>query len=111
MTNAGNPNDESMKTEPNVKETLLRLGEKHIWLAPVGVHEMRGWMVCRRKVNNSDQPNTRVDYLRVKTRTWKKPFREAEHLFGSFDGALAAVVDAVGEVCTAEMGKTQRENP
>lgn len=97
--------------------TLRALGEHLMWVAPVGVRELRGWMVCRRVMNNLDGPNTRVDYLRVNPRTgcltWKKPFREGEHLFATLDAAVKGALEAARgagttdrSVCRTSEGQT-----
>jgi hypothetical protein len=83
---------------PNSEWLGMRVLAQHlIWMAPVGVKKLRGWMVCRRVMNNPDGPNTRVDFLRnpVCGRAgWKKPFRENEHLFPGLDAAFAAALAA-----------------
>jgi hypothetical protein len=74
------------------------LAEKRIWVAPVGVEHLRGFMVCRRTWNNVDGPNTRVDFLLANPKPgqrWKKPFREAECLFPSLRAAIDAAVRAM----------------
>ncbi len=80
--------------------TLKFLGERFIWVAPVGVRELRGWMVCRRVMNNPAGTRTRVEYLRnpfLGAPSWKKPFRECEHLFPTLDAALKAAAEWVGK--------------
>jgi len=89
---------------------IQALAERLTWVAPVGneldlsnlvdgkwvpVPPLRGFMVCRRSVNNTDGKNTRVDYLRTSPKAdhrWKKPFRESEHMFPTFLSALFAAV-------------------
>ncbi len=76
-----------------------------VWIAPVGnefaLHRMdalRGFMVCRRSINNADGKNTRVDYLRTDATLpvrWKKPFRESECLFTTMNSAIFAAADVV----------------
>ena len=46
-------------------------------------------------VNNPDQPNTRVDYLRTDGRGWKKPFREVEMTFPSLEAAVEAAMTKI----------------
>lgn len=77
---------------------LQLLAQHHIWVAPVGVRNQRGWMVCQRSMNNPDGPNTRVDYLRVDPAAhyrWKKPFRECEHAFPTLELALQRALASV----------------
>lgn len=88
---------------------LDKLAQNLIWVAPVGndckvrqrlingrfvtIPVVRGFMVCRRVINNPDGPNTRVEYLRADPTAacrWKKPFRENEHLFTNLLEALTA---------------------
>ena len=95
----------------NIQKILLQLAEKLVWVAPVGNEEydrllvktnkfvlvptLRGFMVCKRSVNNPDGKNTRVDYLRVNESLpdyirWKKPFRENECMFPTMEEAIIA---------------------
>lgn len=83
------------------------LAERLVWVAPVGNEEtyfghgpdrkpvpaLRGFMVCRRVINNQDGKNTRVDFLRLKG-DWKTPFRECECLFPTMEQALLAAAAA-----------------
>ena len=81
------------------------LATRHVWVAPVGNYEyrgecdLRGFMVCRRSVNNADGcGNTRIDYLLAcpgRNGAWKKPFKEALCMFPTLEAALATARDAL----------------
>lgn len=117
-----------MKSENNIENTagsdcqerlvlLLRLlAERLVWVAPVGndhsysrrdesgvwrtLPALRGFMVCKRSVNNVDGKNTRVDFLRVDASLpwcrWKKPFRECECMFETMETAIMAAAEVEG---------------
>jgi hypothetical protein len=87
---------------------IQELAERLVWVAPVGVHPgwnfktgyndtgpLRGFMVCKRSVNNVDNGSSRVDYLMVDG-GWKKPFAEDRNMFPTLDAALEAAAKAVG---------------
>jgi len=74
---------------------IERLAARLVWIAPVGNESLRGFMVCKRVVNNVDGKNTRVDYLLSGSQLgtpWKSPFQEDKCMFSSFDDALTAAV-------------------
>lgn len=92
-------------------DIIQQLAEKLIWIAPVGnddsyrrydgpgqytpIPALRGFMVCKRSVNNVDGKNTRVDYLRTDSHgkgKWKKPFRENECMFSTLESAIIAAM-------------------
>lgn len=95
---------------------LLRLlAERLVWIAPVGnddsyrkcdengvwhpISALRGFMVCKRSVNNADGKSTRVDFLRVDKSLpwrWKKPFRECECMFETMEAAITAAAAVEG---------------
>ncbi len=91
----------------DTKKLIQELAERLVWIAPVGSQhidlnwphrrdsKVRGFMVCRRCVNNVDQGNTRVDYLTLDG-GWKSPFAEDRSLFPNFDAALTAAAKEVG---------------
>lgn len=88
----------------NLPALIQQLAQRFVWVAPVGNAiyrgnpDLRGFMVCKRSINNGDGKNTRVDYLMVaptELKTWKKPFRECEHMFPSLEAAYEAAVRAM----------------
>jgi hypothetical protein len=106
--------DTALKSERLVR-ILQLLAERLVWVAPVGndhsyqkrdengawrpLPALRGFMVCKRAVNNVDGKNTRVDFLRVDASLpwrWKKPFRECESMFETMEAAIMAAVDVEG---------------
>jgi hypothetical protein len=106
--------DTAFKSERLVR-LLQLLAERLVWVAPVGndasyrkrdengvwqpIPALRGFMVCKRSVNNVDGKNTRVDFLRVDASLpwrWKKPFRECESMFETMEAAIMAAADVEG---------------
>lgn len=113
------PNDTNNTADSDCQERLVLLlrllAEKLVWVAPVGnddsyrkrdengvwypIPALRGFMVCKRSVNNVDGKNTRVDFLRVDASLlwrWKKPFRECECMFATMEAAIMAAADVEG---------------
>ncbi|MCC6880915.1 MAG: hypothetical protein IT576_02080 [Verrucomicrobiales bacterium] len=114
-------------------DIIGRLAENLIWIAPVGnddsyrkyygngnwtpVPALRGFMVCKRSVNNVDGKNTRVDFLLTDASQrwrWKKPFRECECMFQTMEEAIISAANAAGislsnaKLSHEEGGKEQR---
>jgi hypothetical protein len=90
-------NDLKYLDDAGLELRIQWLAERLIWIAPVGVSGLRGYMVCHRIVNNVDRPSTAVTYLLVTPRNgakWKHPFRENECTFPTFLDALKAATEA-----------------
>lgn len=116
MENTQNQNSERVPISSTPWFDIIgRLAEKLIWIAPVGnddsyqksdgkgnwtpVPALRGFMVCKRSVNNVDGKSTRVDYLRTNSNgrgDWKKPFRESECMFATLEDATIAACAETG---------------